>query len=150
MFPSGLVSDPMVVPAERHQVLVAGRSVLVPGDAMVEVTGSGGHPTSGEDTGRVAALDMAALIRVGATTGAAVMDRLAAVAVGAGPSPLDLVLLFCDLAGDVGDDWPKPGQLPRIFREACQGFEVDMDMHDTPAVPGSISIVSGRSRKHSA
>ena len=61
MFPSGLVADPMVVAAGGDEMIDPGGSTLGPGDPMVEITAGGGHPTSGEDTGGVAGLDVAAL-----------------------------------------------------------------------------------------
>ena len=114
MGPSVAVSDLMVVAAEGGEVVEAGRSTLGPGGLVVEVAVDGGHSTAREDAGRVAGLDVAGLSDAGTPAGGAVVDHLAVLGDGESPFGL-LVLLFCDLAGDVGDDRSVSGQFAGVL-----------------------------------
>ena len=62
----------------------------------------------------MAGFDVAALAGGGPAAGDAVVDDLAGVGMGQGPTPFGVRLVFCDLAGDVGDDRPVSGQLAGI------------------------------------
>jgi hypothetical protein len=113
--PVGVMSDVVVVPAKRSQVPDFGRSTMGPGLAMVEVAFDGGHPTAGKDTVAVASLNVPSLGGSGPTSGDAVVNHQPALGVSQSPAPLRTSLVFRDLASDVGDDRPVPGQLARII-----------------------------------
>ena len=107
--PVGVVSEVVVVAAERCQVAGVGGSTVGPGLAVVEVAVDGRHPTAGKDTGPLAGFDVAALGGGGSAAGNPVVDHESGVGVGQSPPPFRSRLVFCDLAGDVGDDRPIPG-----------------------------------------
>ena len=96
---------------------------------MVEVRLAGGHPTAGEDTGVGDGFDLTSLTGGGSASGGADVDYLT-VLVGDGGPPFRFLLLFCDLAGDVGDDRPPSGDLCRVVVESGQGGEIDPDIDD--------------------
>ena len=103
MSPARLVSDPVISPAERDEVVDPRRPSLCPGLAMVEVAVDGRHPTTRKDAVALASLDVASLGGGRPAAGDAVVDDLAGIGIGQGPPPLGAVLTFGDLAGDVGD-----------------------------------------------
>ena len=94
----------MVVATEGSEVSGSGGSAFCPGGSMVEVAVDGRHPTTRENTGPVAAFDIAPLTGIRPPAGDAVGNDLSGVGIGDSPSPLGSLLLFCDLAGEVGDD----------------------------------------------
>ena len=100
---------------------------------MVEVGCGGRHATAGEHAGAVAGLDKAALGGGGASSGGSGIDEGAGVGVGDGPSPLRPCLVLRDLAGDVGDDGPVPGQVTGVVVELDESGEVNVDVDDTVA-----------------
>jgi hypothetical protein len=109
MFPSGLVADPMIVTAKGDEIVDAGGSTFGPGDPMVEVTGGGGHPTAGEDTGGVGGLHLSALTPRWPPPRGPMVDGETGHRIGESPAPFRALLPFGDLAGDVGDDRPISG-----------------------------------------
>jgi hypothetical protein len=42
------------------------------------------------------------------------------------------VLPFGDLAGDIGDNRPEPGQFPWCLGQTGQGLQIDMNIHHPP------------------
>ena len=54
------------------------------------------------------------------------------VGMGQSPAPFGSRLVFCDLAGDVGDDRPIPGQFSRIVGQSGQSGQVDVDVDRSP------------------
>jgi hypothetical protein len=56
--------------------------------------------------------------------------------IGDGVPPLGPLLLFGDLAGDVGDDRTEPGQIARVVGESGQSGEIDMDVDSALSAPG--------------
>ena len=130
--PSGSVFDLVVVAAERGEVVDIGGSTFRPGGAMVEVAVGGRHPTTGENTGAVAAFDLAPLAGFGPAAGSAVGDDLAGVGIGEGPPPFGSLLLFGDLAGEVGDDWSVAGEFAGVVGEPGQSFQVDLEVDGSP------------------
>ena len=107
--PPGSVPDSMVVAAEGRQVVNGGRSVLRPRVAMIEIARFGGHPASGEDASRLAGFDVPALAGVRSPPGGPIVDGLVGFAIGQGPSPFGAWVVFGNLTGNVGDDWPVSG-----------------------------------------
>ncbi len=107
--PVGVVSGLVVVAAEGCEVVGGGGSAVGPGLAVVEVAFGGGDATAGEDAVGVASFDLAALEVGGPSSGYTVVDGHTAVTIGQGPAPFGSGLVFCDLAGDVGDDRPISG-----------------------------------------
>jgi len=128
MFPTMSVSYDMVVAAEGYELVGGGGSAFCPRDSVVEVAVGGWHPTAREDAILVAAFDVPPLSTGGSPASDAVMDDLAGLRMGDGPSPLGVLLLLGDLAGNVGDDRSISGQLAWIVDEPGQGLQVDMDV----------------------
>jgi hypothetical protein len=101
---------------------------------MVEVTVAGGHTAAREDAGPVAGFDVASLPAVGPPPRSSLVERHPGVGVGDGPSPLGLVLLGGDLAGEVGDDRPVPGQFSGILGQSDERGQVDVEIDGSPFV----------------
>jgi hypothetical protein len=125
-FPSGSVSEDVVVATERVEVIDSGWSALGPGDAMVEVTVGRRHATPGKDAGAVTSFDMSTLAGGRPPAGDAGVDRLTSVGICDAPAPFGLLLLFGDLTGDVGDDRSVTGQFSRILCQPDQSGQVDV------------------------
>ena len=102
-----VVSDDMMMSAERAEVLFDGGSVICPGLVVVEITVEGGDATAGEDTDRCFGLDQSFQPGAGSASGGPVGYH--AVLIGDGVPPFPFVLLVDYLAGDVGDDRPPSG-----------------------------------------
>jgi hypothetical protein len=129
--PTGSVSDLVIVATERNKIVDAGWSAVGRLNSVVEVTVDGRHSTTRKNAGGVAAFDVPALSGGGSPAGDAVVDGLAALRMSDGPSPLGVLLLLNNLAGDVGDDRSVSGQLARVVSEPGQGFQVDLDVDHT-------------------
>ena len=130
--PAGSVSDLVVVAAERGEVFDIRGSAFFPGDAMVEVAVGGRHPTTGENTGAVAGFDLASLAGIGPAAGDAIGDDLSGFGMCDSPPPFGSLLLFCDLAGEVGDDRSVSGEFAGVVGEPGQGFQVDLEVDGSP------------------
>ena len=131
----------MVVSAEWCEFVGPGVTGLRIWFAVVEVTVAGcGHAASGGDTGPVSGLDVALLAGFGASSGGSVVDDHSGVGVGDGVPPFGLLLVFGDLAGDVGYDWPVSGEFSGVVVEFGEGGEVNMDVDGS--FPGPVGISS--------
>jgi len=131
VFPSGLMSDPMVMSADGDEMVDPGGSAFRPEDAMVEATVGGGHPTSREQTSPVPGLDLAALGGRRPPAGGAVADGETSARIGQSPPPLRTVVAFGYLPCDVGDDRSIPGQPAGSLRQTGQGLHVDMKINNS-------------------
>ena len=107
--PSRSMPDPMVVTAERCQVVDCGGSVLRPSRAVVKIARFGRHPTARKDASRLAGFDMSGLAGVRSPPGRPIVGGVAGFRIGHGPSPFGPVVLFGNLPSDVGDHWPVAG-----------------------------------------
>lgn len=141
VFPSGLMSDPVVVSAQRCEIVDAGGSAIDPSGSMVEVAVRGGHATPRKDTSLIAGFDGAALVGGGATPGGPVVQGPAGGGVRDRVAPFG-VLLFCgDLSGDVGNDGPVAGELARVLRQAGEGVEIHVEVdHATVTGFGAVGL----------
>ena len=128
-FPAAFVFGSVVVFTEGVEVVVVGWSAVYPALAVVEVGVDGGGATTGEDTVGVAGFDSSSLASGGSSAGAAVGDDL--VVVDDMPAPFG-VLLFGYLAGDVGEDWSPPGDLPGCVVQSEESLQIDADVDDGP------------------
>jgi hypothetical protein len=131
----------MVVTAEGNEMPYGGWSTLRPGDAMVKVAFDCRHATSGEDTGLVMCLDMAALAGGGPPAGDPIVGHRSTVRVSDGVSPLAVMLGCCDLAGDVGNHRAVSGKLTRILGQPGQSGQIYMNV-DHPTMPAAAVVGS--------
>ena len=74
VLPAGLMSDPVVVSAQRCEIVDAGGSAVYPSDSMVEVAVRGGHATPREDASPIAGFDRSALVGGGAASDGPVIE----------------------------------------------------------------------------
>jgi hypothetical protein len=109
-----VVSDDVMVSAERGEIVFAGGSVLCPGLVVVEVAVEGGDATAGEDTDRCLGLHLSFQPGAGSASGDPVADTCPVLVSNRVP-PFGLELFVDYLAGDVGDDRPPPRYLTRLI-----------------------------------
>jgi hypothetical protein len=141
------VSLTVVVAAEWCEFVGPGVTGLRIWFAVIEITVGCGHPASGGDTGPVSGMDVALLAGFGSSSGGSVVDDHSGVGVGDGVPPFGLLLVFGDLAGDVGDDWSVSGEVSGVVVEFGEGGEVNADVDGAflgpVGVPTSAEEVEG-------
>jgi hypothetical protein len=59
------------------------------------------------------------------------MDELPGLRIGDGESPLGLLLVLCDLPGDVGDDGSESGKLSGMIGQCGECVEIDTNVDDS-------------------
>ena len=141
--PTHLVFEPVIVSAERREVVLEGWAEPGPWCAVVDVAVDRRHAAAREHAGRISSDDVAELLGGGSTSGDTRFDRLAAVGVDHGPAPGRVTLTASDLAGEVGDDRPVSVEIAWMICEPGEGGEVDGEMHRT-VLSRSRPFVGGR------
>jgi len=124
----------VIMAAPGTKVLLARGPAFGPGDAVVEVAGSRGHATSGEHTRLIAGLDTSPQSSRWPAAGKLGMGQFPCLRISDGEPPLGLLMIFCDLSGDVGDDRSESGKLAGVVRECGEGVEIHANIDDpTPS-----------------
>lgn len=113
--PPVFVALAVVVAAEGAEFVDGGVTGLGPGFGVVEVGFVCWHPTSRGDTGPVSCGYPPFLFCVGSAFGGPVVYDESGVGVGDDKPPFGVFLWLGDLAGDVGDDRPVPGEVTRCI-----------------------------------
>ena len=137
-FPSVTMMVDVIMSTERSELSGRGPMRFCPGNLMVEITFVGGHPTSGEDTGRIPGLHDPFLSGGGSSSGGDHSYRLAVLVDGDDP-PFRIRCFVDDLSGDIGQDRSQSGNLGRIIVDTGQGGHIHPNL-DNAFVGGSVGL----------